>query len=187
MKLLFRSLCCLLLPMALIGCWSYVSVEAQARFSSRKDQVSLTVYPVHVARIGKGTAGDFQLGSELVDWLNAKNMADATLGRPGVPIPVRWHANQARMAEESAKAFGEWVKQANIATDYALLVEILCTPEEDKVVGVQFYFAERSGLLATGGLANSHWDEFKQINPTDRHGGLSVVKLLIGSRWSELR
>lgn len=164
-----------------------MSVEAQSRFNSRKEHVSLTVYPVHVASVGKRTAGDFQLGRELADWLNAQNMADATLGRTGVPIPVRWHANQAKMAEESAKAFGEWVKQANIATDYALLVEILCTPEEDKVVGVQFYFAERTGLLATGGLANSHWDEFKQINPTDRHGGLSVVKLLIRSRWSELK
>ena len=129
--------------------------------------------------------GDFALGRELVEWLNAQKIADAKFGRPGVPIPVKWSANQAKMAEQSAQAFGAWVKQANIATDYALLAEILCNRNETEVMGVHFYLAESSGLLAAGGLTNSHWDEFKRIKPLDRQGGFSVLKEMIRKRWLE--
>jgi hypothetical protein len=185
MKPPFRLLCGLLLSIGLAGCWAYVSPEASKRFAARQGRISLTVYPVHIACGGKPTTGDFSLGRELVEWLNAQNFADAKLGRPGVPIPVDWGANQAKMAERSAKAFGAWVKQANITTDYALLAEILCDREETKVMGVHFYLAEKSGLIAAGGLTNSHWDEFKRIKPVDRQGGFSVLKEMIQKRWLE--
>ena len=186
MKPLLRTLSCLLLPIALTGCWTYVSPEASKRFEARPGRFSVTVYPVHVACGGK-TMADFQLGRELVDWLNAQKIADATPGRLGAPIPVKWGANQAKMAKQSAEAFGAWVKQANIATDYALLVEILCNPNETKVMGVHFFLAEKSGLLAAGGLTNSHWDEFKRVKPVDRQGGLSVLKEMIKRRWPEAK
>jgi hypothetical protein len=182
MKLLLRTLPCLLLPIALTGCWSYVSPEASKRFEARHGRVSVTVYPVHVACGGR-TMADFQLGRVLVDWLNAQKIAEATPSRACARIPVKWRHNQAKMAEQSAKAFGAWVKQANIATDYALLVEILCNPNETKVMGVHFYLAEKSGLLAAGGLTNSHWDEFKRVKPVDRQGGLSVLKEMLQKRW----
>jgi hypothetical protein len=178
-----RFLCGLLLPILLCGCWGYVSSEAQRRFEARQQKFTVTVYPVHVARRGKGTKGDYGLGREVASWLNSQHMAEATFGQPGVPIAVKWHANQAKMAEESAKAFGAWVKQADLATDYALLVEILCNGDETNVLGVHFYLAEKSGLLADGGLTNSHWDEFRRVNPVDRHGGLSVLKEMIQKRW----
>ena len=139
----------------------------------------MTVYPVNVARGGKPTVGDFRLGDDLVAWMNARKIADARPGRPGAPIPVEWGANQARMAERSAKAFGAWVQKADLATDYALLGEILCDPGETRVIGVHFTLAERSGLVAAGGLTNSHWDEFKEVNPVDREGGLAVLKRMI--------
>lgn len=186
LKALTLSAYYLLVACTLTGCWSYVSREAQIRFERQHQHRSITVYPVNVARMGRGTAADAQLGSALVAWLNSQGMATAKLARPGVPIAVNWHANQAKMAEQSATAFGDWVRQAEIGSDYALLVEILCTASEDKVVGVQYYLAEKSGLIAAGGLANSHWDEFKQNEPVDRHGGLAVVKLLLSRRWSEL-
>jgi hypothetical protein len=185
MKPAYRLLCGLLLSITLSGCWSYVSPEASKRFEARQGRISLTVYPVHVACRGKPTVGDFPLGHELVEWLKAQNIADATLGRPGVPIPVKWNANQAKMAEQSAHAFGGWVKQANLATDYALLAEILCNRDETEVIGVHFYLAEKSGLLAAGGLTNSHWAEFKRIKPVDRQGGLSVLTEMIKKRWLE--
>jgi hypothetical protein len=182
MRRLLLSLCCLLPVLVLGGCWSYVSPEARTRFESRQGRFSVTVYPVNVARRGKPTAGDFRLGDDLAAWMNERKIADARPGRPGAPIPVKWGANQARMAEQSAKAFGAWVKEAGVATDYALLAEILLDPGETKVIGVQYYIAERSGLLAAGGLANSHWDEFKAVEPVDRAGGLAVLKRLLASR-----
>jgi hypothetical protein len=48
---------------------------------------------------------------------------------------------------------------------------------------VHFYLAEKSGLLAAGGLTNSQWDEFKRIKPVDRQGGLSVLKEMTKKRW----
>jgi hypothetical protein len=185
MKFPFRFLCWLLLALVLSGCWAYVSPEASKRFAGRQGRISVTVYPVHVACGGKPTAGDFPLGRELVEWLIAQKIADAQFGRPGVPIPVIWGANQAKMAEHSARAFGAWVQQAKIATDYALLAEILCNRDETEVLGVHFYLAEKSGLLAAGGLTNSHWDEFKLIKPVDRQGGLAVLKEMIRKRWLE--
>jgi hypothetical protein len=144
--------------------------------------VTVTVYPVHVVR-GAKTMGDARLGRELVQWLNAQGLADASFGSPEIPIPVDWHANQAKMAEHSAKAFGAWVAKTPPPTEYALLAEILCNPDETQVLGVHFYIAEVSGQLALGGLTNSHWDEFKRIHPVDRNGGLGVLKeMLQGSR-----
>ena len=88
------------------------------------------------------------------------------------------------MARRSAEAFGAWVIQAQIATDYALLAEILCNPDETQILGVHYYLAEKSGLLAAGGLANSHWEEFERIKPVDRRGGFAVLKEMIQKRWS---
>ncbi len=183
MKRSLLCVCSMLLLIPLLGCWWYVTPEAQRRFQARPQKPTITVYPVHVALRGKVTQGDFRLGREVVSWLNAQQLAEASFGHPGVPIAVQWHRNQAKMAEESAKAFGTWVQQAQIATDYALLVEILCNGEETKVLGVHFYLAEKSGLLADGSLTNSHWEEFKRINPVDRYGGLSVFKEMLQKRW----
>lgn len=183
MKSPFRLLCWVLLSLLLSGCWAYVSPEASKRLEARHGLLSVTVYPVNVACGGKPTAGDFTLGRELVEWLDAQNIAAAKFGRPGVPIPVKWSANQAKMAEQSAKAFGAWVKQADLATDYALLAEILCNRDETQVMGVHFFLAEKSGLIAAGGLTNSHWDEFKRIKPVNRQGGLSVLKEMLKKRW----
>jgi len=183
MKITLRFFCFLFFPIFFIGCWGYVSTEAERRFEQRGESFSVTVYPVNISRQGHGTVGDFNLGRELTDWLNAQHIANAKFAQPGVPIRVQWHANQAKMAEQSAKSFGTWVQQTDITTDYALLSEILCNGNETKVMGVHFYLAEKSGLLATGSLSNSHWDEFKRINPTDRSGGLAVLKQLLQKRF----
>jgi hypothetical protein len=182
MKTLLRFALCLAWPIFLTACWSYVSADAQSRFEMQRAGFSVSVYPVNISRQGNGTAADFRLGRELSDWLNARRIANARFSQPGVPVRVEWHANQAKMAEHSAKAFGTWVQQTGITTDYALLAEILCNGDETKVIGVHYYLAEKSGVLAAGGLTNSHWDEFKRINPTDRSGGLAVLKEILEKR-----
>lgn len=187
MKIPLRSLGAFLLLIALTACWAYITPKAQKHFKARQASFSVTVYPVNISCIGKGTQGDFRLGQELADWLNAAGIAEARLIRPGAPIKVKWHANQAKMAQESAKSFGSWVREAKITTDYALLAEILCNQSETKVLGVHFYLAEKSGLLADGSLTNSHWDEFKRVNPVDRHGGLAVLKAMLEKRWPSLK
>lgn len=184
MKIPLRYVCGLLGTLVLTGCWGYVTPKAEQRFKARQAPFSVTVYPVNVSRAGKGTRGDARLGQELADWLNAEGIARADLGQPGVPILVKWHANQAKMAQESAQAFGAWVGGAKLATDYALLAEILCNGNETQVLGVHFYLAEKSGLIADGSLTNSHWDEFKRVQPVNRRGGFAVLQAMLQKRWA---
>jgi len=178
MKVALRILCA---PAALVllgGCWSHVSPEASQRFQARQGRFTLTVYPVHVVRGGRTTA-DFRLGRELVEWINAQDLAEARPAARGLPIAVVWRANQAKMAQQSAKAFGAWVQRESPETDYALQAEILCNRDETQVLGVHVYLAEKSGQLAAGGLTNSHWEAFQRIRPVDRQGGLAVLKEMI--------
>lgn len=179
-----RGCLALALSTLLLGCWGYVSTEARRRFETRRGPFTVTVYPVNVSRRGGGTNADGRLGRDLVEWLNAQGIAQAVPGRPGVPIRPAWRANEAAMAQRSAEAFGAWVREAAIGTDYALLVEILCGADERQVLAVHFYLAEASGRVAAGGLANDHWDEFKRLRPADRRGALAVVQERILKQWA---
>jgi hypothetical protein len=168
---------------ALAGCWSYVSPEAQQRLQSRHERISVTVYPMRVIR-GPVIDQDEALARRLVAFLAEQGIADAVLGAPPIDTPFRWGHNQAKMAQASAVAFAATVERAAIGTQYALLVEILCNPTETEVGGVHFYLAERGGQLAAGGLTNSHWDEFKEVRPKDRNGGYEVVLRMLHKGWS---
>jgi hypothetical protein len=167
---------------ALGGCWSYVSPEAQQRWQARQGRVTVTVFPVHVIR-GPVVEQDAALARRLAALLGELGMAEAVVGTPSVEAPFQWGHNQAKMARSSAQAFAAHVEKASIGTQYALLVEILCNPAETEVVGVHFYLAEQSGLLAAGGLANSHWEDFKELQPRDRHGGYEVAARMIRRGW----
>jgi hypothetical protein len=172
----------LLLPFTLAGCWSYISPEAQSRFQGRTTHFTVTVYPVNVVR-GNTLVHDAGLSQKVATLLREEKLADPKLTAMPAEIPVAWGANQAKMAQRSAKAFAEAVAKDSIRTDYALLVEMLCNPGETQVIGVHYFLADRNGQLADGGLSNSHWDEFKQVQPTDRQGGYEVLARMLLTNW----
>jgi hypothetical protein len=167
---------------ALGGCWSYVSPEAQQRWQAREGRVTVTVFPVHVIR-GPVVEQDEALARRVAVLLSELGTAEAVIGAPPVAAPFQWGHNQAKMAQQSAVAFAARVEKASIGTQYALLVEILCNPAETEVVGVHFYLAEQGGQLAAGGLANSHWEDFKELQPRDRNGGYEVAARMIRRGW----
>ncbi|HLO65939.1 MAG TPA: hypothetical protein VK188_02900 [Holophaga sp.] len=181
-----RICACLALALTTLlpGCWGYVSTEARERFQARRGPCTVTVYPVNVSRRGGGTTADGRLGRDLAAWMNAQGIAQAVPGRPGVPIRPVWRANEARMAQGSAEAFGAWVREAAIGTEYALLVEILCGADESQVLAVHVYLAEASGRVAAGGLANGHGEAFKRLRPSDRQGALAVAQERILELWA---
>jgi hypothetical protein len=164
------------------GCWSYISKEAQRNFESREGPFSVTVYPVNVVK-GATVAHDEALARKVMAFLQRENLADPVLGSVAAELPVRWGANQAKMAQQSAIAFASQVKEGGIQTDYALLAEILCDANEARVLGVHFYLSDRTGLLVDGGLTNSNWKEFKEVRPHDRQGGYEVVVRMLGRKW----
>ncbi len=172
----------LLLPLILSGCWSYISKEAHNRFEGREGRFSVTVYPVNVVK-GGTVEYDEDLARKVVTFLQKENLANPVLGTDAVEIAVNWGSNQAKMAQQSAKAFASIVKERGIQTEYALLVEFLCNKNETHLGGVHFYLSDRAGLLASGGLTNSHWEEFEEIQPHDRQGGYEVVIRMLRRIW----
>lgn len=178
------ALATVLLAALLGGCWSYVSDEAQRRFAARTGPIGVTVYPVHVMR-GGATVHDAALAQELAAFLGREGLADAVVAAGPIEYPFEGGANQARMAQRSARAFAAKVREAGIATDYALMVEVLANPDESVVIGVHYYLVERGGEIADGSLTNSHWDEFEKVKPHDRRGGLEVAELMLRRHWGE--
>jgi hypothetical protein len=173
----------LILFLPLGACFnSYISREARQAFQNHARPFTVTVYPVNVVR-GPEVVHDAELGRQIADFLRREGLADASVGLPAMEIPVKWGHDQAGMAKRSAESFAARVEEANIGTDYALLVEILCNPDETWVGGVHYYLADREGRLADGGLTNSHWAEFKEVRPCDRRGGFEVARLMLTGNW----
>ena len=185
MKALREAMRCsmwLFLLFTLIGCSSYISKEAQHRFQALEGPFTVTVYPVNVVK-GTTVEHDEDLARKVMTFLRQENLADPVLGTAAIEIPVKWGHDQAKMAQQSAIAFASKVKETGIQTEYALLVEILCNTSETRVGGVHFYLSERTGSLAGGGLTNSHWEEFHEVQPHDRQGGYEVAIRMLRRDW----
>ena len=132
---------------------------------------------------GNKLVHDVDLAQKILALLREEKLAAPVLTTTPAELPVQWRANQAKMAQHRAKAFAETVKKDVIQTDYALLAEILCNADETQVMGVHYYLSDRGGQLADGGLVNSHWDEFKQVQPRDRQGGYEVLARMLRTNW----
>ncbi|MCK9309816.1 MAG: hypothetical protein PHH43_01850 [Candidatus Cloacimonetes bacterium] len=172
----------LLLLTLLTGCWSYINKSSAQAFLNRKQLINVTVYPINIIK-GSENINDKELARELVYFLQQESLADPLLGSSNHSYPFQWGHNQAAMAQRSAKAFAAQVRADNITTDYALLVEILCNQYENNVMGVGYYLVDKTGLAADGSLSNSDWQDFKDIKPTNRQGGIKVVENMLKRNW----
>lgn len=122
---------CLMLPVNLSGCWSYISPEAQDTFQRHSRPFSVTVFPVNVVK-GATVEHDEDLALKIVMFLRREKLAEPVPGSTAIDIPVEWGHNQAGMAKKSAFAFASEVKKTAIQTEYALLAEILCNGNETR-------------------------------------------------------
>lgn len=166
------------------GCWSYYSDEAHELFKNRSELISVSVYPVRVVA-GQSAEYDSSLAALLVESLNQNSLCQASYYPAALDIPVEWGRNQARMSQTSALAFAEQVKDHAIESGYALLVELLCNPDETYVGGIQYYLSDANGLIASGALSNSHWEEWQSVQPKNRLDGYKVAIALITRVWGE--
>jgi hypothetical protein len=172
------------MTLVLSGCWSYVSKDAAQTFQQRQGPFTVTVYPVSVVR-GATIDGDEELARRLVSFLQEERLATPTLGSRGFTYAFQWGANQAAIAKRSATAFAAQVRSDGIATDYALLVEVLMLGDRETVGGVQFYLCDRTGRLADGSLRSSDWDDFRKINPTTPAAGVELAKGMLKEAWGQ--
>jgi len=178
---MFRTVCAIWLSCLLaasLACGSPFSREVEEAFLARTGPVSVTVFPVHVVK-GKDIEHDAGLARRLAAYIGNRGWARPAVSKGPVEVPVQWGRNQASMYKRSVAAFSEAVAASGIATDYALLVEILGNADEDWVGGVHVYLVDAAGTPVTGQLCNSHHPEFKEVDPKDREGGYRVALLLI--------
>ncbi len=165
------------------GCSSIVNKDAQRIFQERKAPISVTVYPVNIV-IGDIMLHDRDIARRVVTFLQDENIADPVLGNINHIYPFKWGINQAKMFSRSGEAFAYQVKNDDIQTDYALLVEVLCGGSESNVVGVEYYLVDKDGRFTDGSLCNSDWEEFKQVKPASRNGGIDLAIVMLRRDWN---
>jgi hypothetical protein len=140
------------------------------------------VYPVNVINPFR-MDHDTGLADKVVSFLNTEGLAKALPTDTPVRYTFEPSSVQPKMAAAGARALSAQVKKDGIETDYALLIEIL--EKRTGLHGVHFYLADSSGQLADGGLTNSHWEEFKEVQPKDRQGGYEVAIRMLRRKWKQ--
>lgn len=133
------------------------------KFKSGKTKV--LVCPVHILDNQKSLY-DTISSQKIVDFINVKKYADARITQIVPPANNEWRANEAKMLNVSIDYFTEFIKRNNLPDDtYILYTEFLKAGSNSKVVAVHYCLLNNKGEIAMRGLLNSHWDEFKKVNP----------------------
>ena len=179
-----KVLVLLLAASLLSSCHKYISPEASKDFNARAEPFSVLVYPVNVIRPPGSIHPDIQLAEKVATFLEAEGLAQPVLAEEPVLYEFMFSPNQAKIVAHSAKAFAAQVSQAGIATDYALLVEIMIMPD-GAPGGVHYYLSDPAGELVDGSFTNEHWDEFKAVQPKTPDDGCEVALLMLHRTWGE--
>lgn len=154
----------------------------QEAFENRTAPVSITVFPVRVVA-GQNAEYNVELGQSVLDYLIAENIGQGGLSPIAATFPVQWHRNQAKMLRESAQNFSLIVKEMHIETDYVFMVETLGNADKTHIGGVHCYLLTSDGEFVDTRLTNSHWDEYKQVEPKTPQDGIEVMKLMLENAW----
>jgi hypothetical protein len=168
----------------LSGCYEYISPEASKEFNARAEPFSVTVYPVNVISPPGTIHPDVQLAEKVVVFLETEGLAQPVLATEPVLYDFVFSPNQAKIVANSAKGFAAQVSEAGIATDYALVVEIMMMPDGTPG-GVHYYLSDRKGELADGSFTNEHWDEFKAVQPKTPDDGCEVAIRMLRRTWGK--
>jgi len=178
---IYSSLCVIISVSLLFiyGCVP-ISKEAEKKFLQRTGPFSVTVFPVNIVT-RDSTEHDTILAKRIIEFLKNEKLADGILADKPAEFNFERSPNQAKMASNSGRAFIEIIKSKKLDTDYALLVDILWFGRN--VYGVHFYLTDRDGRIASFGLTNSHWEEFKKVNPIGRSDGCTIAELMMKRLW----
>lgn len=133
------------------------------KFISGKTKV--LVCPAHILDNQKSSY-DTISSKKIVEYINGKKYAVASMTQLRPPANNEWRANEAKMLIISIDFFIEFVKKNNLPDDtYILYPEFLKAGSNSKVMAVHYCLLNNKGEIAIKGLLNSHWNEFKKVNP----------------------
>lgn len=173
---------CLLLIFTVSACDQVVSDEARRRFQNRTDPFTLTVFPVQVIT-GSRVTHDKELARRVSDFINAAYPADSRTAARPIQKPAFYGVAETRRIRLSARYLSRAIQGMDLNTDYAFMAEIVCNPDETRVLGVYWFLADRFGRIAGARMANAHHREFQRINPKDRNEALPVLIEMIREGW----
>lgn len=182
--LIVKVLAALAAASLLSACYEYISPEASNEFTARTEPFSVTVYPVNVIRPPGTIHPDIQLAEKVAAFLETEGLAQPVLATEPVLYDFVFSPNQAKIVANSAKGFAAQVSRAGIATDYALVVEIMMMPDGTPG-GVHYYLSTAQGELADGSFTNDHWDEFKAVQPQSPDDGCEVAIRMLRRTWGD--
>jgi len=172
----------LMATLLLSACYPYISPEASKEFHARPEPFSVSVYPVNVIKPPGTIHPSIPLAEKVVTFLETEELAKPLLVKERVQYDFVFSPNQTKIVANSAKAFATQVRRAGIGTDYALLVEIMMSPNGEPG-GVHYYLSDPEGEIADGAFTNDHWDEFKEVQPKTAYDGLEVAIRMLRRIW----
>ncbi|MCX6320386.1 MAG: hypothetical protein NTX93_01065 [Bacteroidia bacterium] len=142
------------------------------KFISGKTKV--LVCPVHILDNQKSLY-DTISSKKIVDYINGKKYAFASVTQLCPPANNEWRGNEAKILTISINLFIEFVKKNNLPEDtYILYPEFLKAGQNSTVIAVHYCLLNNKGEIAMRGLLNSHWDEFKKVNPKTNNDCVDV-------------
>lgn len=157
--------------MFLIGCVTENKIVLE-KFISGKTKV--IVCPVHVLD-NQNSSYDTLSSKKIVKYINEKKYANASTTQLQPPPNKEWKNNEAKMLTISTTRFVEFIKKSNLPEDtYILYPEFLKAGQNSTVVAVHYCLLNNKGEIAMRGLLNSHWDEFKKVNPKTNNDCVDV-------------
>ena len=128
-------------------------------------ETKVLVCPVHILD-NQSSSYDTISSKKIVHYINEKKYADASTTVLCPPANNEWRPNEAKMLTKSINLFVDYVNKSNIPDNtYILYAEFLKLGKESRVGGVHYCLLNNKGEIAMRGLINSHWDEFKKVNP----------------------
>ena len=172
----------LLATLLLSACYAYISPEASKDFHARPEPFSVSVYPVNVIKPPGTIYPSIPMAEKVVTFLETEELAKPLLVKARVQYDFVFSPNQTKIVANSAKAFAAQVSKAGIGTDYALLVEIMMSPNGEPG-GVHYYLSDPKGEIADGAFTNDHWDEFKEVQPKTAYDGLEIAIRMLRRIW----
>ncbi len=140
--------------------------ERQAAFKKAAPKATLLVYPAHA-----GDQMSAESAANLAKLVNDAKLLNATAADKGPQLDVKGDMNEQKVLWGMARAFREHVQKQPPAADYVLYADYLMgktAAGQDVVGGVHFAVCDRQGQWVIVDFQNSHWEDFKTINPKSR-------------------
>jgi hypothetical protein len=140
----------------------------------KRGEYNLLVTPVHVLD-NQQNYYDSLSSQKIVDYINSNHYADAKPTQLVPPPNNEWRANEAKMLTISIDKFKDFIKNSNLPDNtFVLYPEFLKGGQASSVYAVHYCLVNNKGEVAMRGLLNSHWEEFKSVNPKSNDDCVSV-------------